>query len=122
MDPCDLPDEMDEFLLPVIHPFPSSLLDYLPSESLVVFYDRELLKSAAEEIEEQAVHLREESIQEGLLAADFPVPYLTWSELEESLLSKVSLDLGFSAEGEPPAISTGFHQSAPVRRAVETPG
>jgi transcription-repair coupling factor (superfamily II helicase) len=110
-----LPDELDEFFLPLIHPFPASLLDYLPSESLVVFYDRELLKSAAEEIEEQAVHLREESIQEGLLAPDFPVPYLPWSELEESFQSRANLDMGFSVEGEPPSIAQAF--SSPPRFA-----
>jgi hypothetical protein len=37
------------------------------------------------EIEEQAVRLRQESIAEGTLPADFPMPYLTWSELQDSL-------------------------------------
>ena len=106
--PADMVGVVDEFLLPQIHQFPASLLDYLPSKSLVVFYDRELTKSAALEIEEQAVHFRQDSIQEGLLEENFPVPYLPWSELEEGLHSRTCLDLGFSAGDEPSLIAQSF--------------
>lgn len=106
--PANMVGGVDEFLLPQIHQFPASLLDYLPSSSLVVFYDRDLTKSAALEIEEQAVHLRQDSIQEGLLEEDFPVPYLPWSELEESLLTRTCLDLGFSVANEASIIAQSF--------------
>ncbi len=112
---AELPPETNEFYLPVIHPIQASLLDYLPSNGLIVFFDRELAKSAAGEIEEQAVHLREESIQEGLLDTDFPVPYLSWSEMEENFHHRTCLDLGFSAETEPSPLSQAF--SLPPRFA-----
>ncbi len=105
---AEMSGEVDEFLLPLIHTFAASLLDYLPSKSLVVFYDGDLTKSAAAEIEDQAVQLRQDSIREGLLDESFPVPYLTWSELEEGLHLKTCLDLGFSAESEPSLISQAF--------------
>ena len=105
---ADVVGVVDEFLLPQIHQFPASLLDYLPSKSPVVFYDRELTKSAALEIEEQAVHFRQDSIQEELLEENFPVPYLPWSELEEGLHSRTCLDLGFSAGDEPSLIAQSF--------------
>jgi transcription-repair coupling factor (superfamily II helicase) len=105
---AELPPETNEFYLPVIHPIQASLLDYLPPNGLIVFFDCELAKSAAGEIEEQAVHLREESIQEGLLDADFPVPYLSWSEMEENFHHRTCLDLGFSAETEPSPLSQAF--------------
>ncbi len=76
---------VDEFYLPLLHPQPASLLEYLPQQSLVVIDDLDHVQLLATEIEEQAVKLRNESIREGLLSDDFPVPYLTFSELIDQL-------------------------------------
>ena len=93
----DLPgQDVDEFYLPLVHPSPASLLDYLPRDALVLVDDLDRLQVAANEIEEQAVRLRQESIPEGTLAANFPVPYLTWSELQDSLSGHTWLELGRS--------------------------
>ena len=85
-----------EFYIPLIHEFPASLLDYLPSRALVLIDDVGIAESTALEIEEQAVDLRNESVQEETLAEDFPVPYLTWSELQDSLHGRPVLELGYS--------------------------
>ncbi len=85
-----------EFHIPLIHEFPASLLDYLPSRALVLIDDLGITESTVDEIEEQAVVLRRESIQEETLAEDFPIPYLTWSELEDSLHGRPTLELGYS--------------------------
>jgi transcription-repair coupling factor (superfamily II helicase) len=90
--------EISEFHIPLLHSMPSSLLDYLPQKSLVLVDDLSLLESAVSEIEEQAVKLRAESIAEGTLAEDFPIPYITWSELADSLQSRLCLELGRSTE------------------------
>ena len=85
-----------EFHIPLIHEFPASLLDYLPSRALVLIDDLGITESTVNEIEEQAVVLRSESIQEETLAENFPIPYLTWSELEDSLHRRPTLELGYS--------------------------
>lgn len=90
--------EADEFYLPLIHPAHASLLDYLPREALVVVGDMNLLQAIASEIEEQAVKLRMESIAEGTLAEDFPIPYLSWSELQDMLGAQCLLQLGHGEE------------------------
>jgi len=93
-----------EFHIPVFHPSVSSLLDYLPQDALVFVDDLGLLESSVGEIEEQAVKLRAESIAEGTLPEDFPVPYLSWSELADNLQARNTLELGHSTEvieGEP---------------------
>lgn len=90
--------EMDEFFLPLVHPTPASILDYLPASSLIMLDDIDQLQLIANEIEEQAVHLRRESIAEGILPADFPIPYQSWSELQDSLGSHLWLELGGSGE------------------------
>jgi transcription-repair coupling factor (superfamily II helicase) len=98
VDDDHLPDEqLSEFHLPLLHPFPASLLDYLPAKSLILVDDLSLVASMAEEIEEQAVKFRQESIAEGTLPADFPVPYLSWSELNDVLESRLTVELGYSS-------------------------
>jgi transcription-repair coupling factor (superfamily II helicase) len=65
----DLPEQLSEYHLPLLHPEPSSLLDYLPANALVLVDDLSVAQAVANEVEEQAVKLRQESIQEGTLAA-----------------------------------------------------
>jgi transcription-repair coupling factor (superfamily II helicase) len=89
-------DQFTEFHIPQLHPPASSLLDYLPPKAMVLVDDLGILESTVSELEEQAVELRAESIAEGTLAGDFPVPYLSWSELADSLQSHACLELGHS--------------------------
>ncbi len=93
-----LPEAPNEFHLPLLHPLPATLLDYLPLPALILADDLGLLAAAAAEIEEKAVALRAESIAQGTLAADFPVPYVSWSELADGLQRRVCLDLGYASE------------------------
>lgn len=100
--------DVDEFTLPLVHSAHASLLDYLPQQALVLVDDLEALESMAHEIEEQAVRLRHDSIAEGTLPADFPVPYLPWSELQDSLNSHPWLELGRSTSAGPSEIADAF--------------
>jgi transcription-repair coupling factor (superfamily II helicase) len=95
--------EPSEFHIPLLHPFPATLLDYLPPKALVLADDFSLMETMAAEVEEQAVRFRQESIVEGTLPEDFPVPYLSWSELSDAIGHKTSLALGFSRADEDPA-------------------
>ena len=92
-------DRATEFLIPVLHPAPASLLDYLPAKCLVLIDDASLASMMANEIEEQAVHFRKESVEEGLLPSNYPIPYITWSELFDNIHGRRSLELGRSEEG-----------------------
>lgn len=87
---------INEFSLPLLYPFAASLLDYLPKKSLIVFDDRELIHTIANEIEEQAVRFRMDSIKEGIITSDFPLPYLSWSEIEDILTIQKMIDFGFA--------------------------
>lgn len=99
---------IDEFFLPVVHSQHASLLDYLPQQALVVVDDLDALQSVANEVEEQAVRLRQESISEGTLPENFPIPYLTWSELQDSLSGQTWIELGRSTATEPSALAEHF--------------
>ncbi len=100
--------DLDEFYLPQLHPTPASLLDYLPRQALVLVDDLGLLQTTANAIEEQAVKMRSDSITEGTLAPDFPIPYLTWSEVQDSLVGHHGIELGFSTAGDAPALASAF--------------
>ncbi len=104
---------VDEFHLPLLHPAVASLLDYLPKNSLVVADDFDLLRVVANEIEEQAVKLRQESIREGTLAADFPIPYLSFSEINDNLAGYHWIDFGRSEDVEAISELSGSFEPGP---------
>jgi transcription-repair coupling factor (superfamily II helicase) len=91
---------INEFYIPAVHPSPSSLLDYLPHQSLIVIDDLDLLSQVAGEVEEQAVVLRQDSIQENLIDNDFPIPYLTITELEDVISGFANINLTSTGEDQ----------------------
>ncbi len=97
-DTLDEGIQLSEFHIPLLHAMPASLLDYLPQKSLMIVDDLSLVDAMANEVEEQAVKFRNESIEEGTLSKDFPVPYLPWSELHDNLSAFPFLELGHATE------------------------
>jgi transcription-repair coupling factor (superfamily II helicase) len=92
--------EASEFDIPLIHGSSASVLDYLSPSAFVIMDDRSTVETMMEELEHQAVELRQASIDDGSLPHDFPLPYVTWSELRDQLDSLHSVVLGH-AESEP---------------------
>ena len=90
--------EYSEFHIPLLHQMPASILDYLPPRALVLVDDLALIESMIAEVEEQAVRFRHESIEEETLPADFPIPYLSWAEVLDSVQSRPWLELGRSPD------------------------
>ena len=107
-DTLDEQIQFSEFQIPLLHKMPASLLDYLPQKSLIVLDDLSLIEAMANEVEEQAVKFRQESIQEGTLSKDFPIPYLPWSELHDSIDGFTLLEFGHSNEPVPDSQSTNL--------------
>jgi len=95
-DPSALADEWSEFHIPILHPLPASLPDYLPPNAMILVDDLGRIEAMAQEIEEQALQFRQESIEESTLPSDFPIPYLTWSELLDSFGERPIVELGRS--------------------------
>lgn len=107
-DVTDVYSDISEFLMPKVYSQPANILDYLPRNALILIDDVNLLQALANEIEEQAVKLREDSITEGTLAEDFPLPYMTWSEIRDQLGGHQWLELGYSTAQEPSALAKCF--------------
>lgn len=100
--------EPDEFLLPLVYPTSASLLDYLPRQTLILVDNLGNLESFGEEIEEQAVKMRGDSLAEETIPADFPIPYLTWSEIIDTIQTKRWVELAHTRSDEPSELGSIF--------------
>lgn len=100
----------NEFHIPLLHPHAGSVFNYLPPNTLVVFENGETVKDRISEVEEQAVSLRKSYLKEGILAEDYPIPYLTLDQIEDGLPRKRVLYLGPAAapEGAPQLLANRF--------------
>jgi transcription-repair coupling factor (superfamily II helicase) len=107
-DPASGEINLSEFLIPYLHPSSASILDYLPTNSLVLVDNLRNFQDTVNDIEEQAVSLRRDYIGDGALPEDFPVPYLTFSEIEDSLTGRQTFELGPSAAPEESPLAQRF--------------
>jgi len=88
-----------EFYLPYFYTDSATLLDYLPSEALLVVDDPQELADVWADLEEEAVDLRAAAEEAGTLPPDYPLPYVTWDEWSELLTDRPVLTLGRGEEG-----------------------
>ncbi len=101
-------DPYTEFHIPLLHTSPASLLDYLPRKAMVLIDHLEDINDTILEIEEQAVEMRADRIAEQSLSEDFPIPYLTLTELQDSLSAHPTVELGPSAMLEATSFAQRF--------------
>jgi transcription-repair coupling factor (superfamily II helicase) len=83
-----------EFYLPYFYPQPASALDYLPADGLLVVEDPAELTAVMDDLEQQAVELKEDLRQQGELPADWPRPYFSHAELAADMRRRPHLILG----------------------------
>jgi transcription-repair coupling factor (superfamily II helicase) len=83
-----------EYYLPLLHPTSASLLDYLPDNMLVFVDDWSALADTVNELETQALELRADAVDSGLITRDFPFPNLSWSDLQDDLTRLPLIHLG----------------------------
>lgn len=73
-----------EFYGAYLYTQPITLLHYAP-DALVIVEDMDALRATFDETIEAAELTRQALIAEGRLPQDYPIPYVTWAEFEESL-------------------------------------
>jgi transcription-repair coupling factor (superfamily II helicase) len=69
------------------------ILDYLPSDSLVVLDEPASIIQGAAALDAEAVQIRSEKLERGELPRNFPAPYFTWDVLEQEIKNRQSLRL-----------------------------
>ncbi len=105
------PQQISEYHLPLLHQELACLLSYLPEDTLVFFDDGSAAREAVIDIESQAESLRKNYQKEGLLADDFPRPYLSWEELWDALEKYQTTALGPAGTGPAVSLSSQFRNN-----------
>ena len=93
-------EERLELFLPLMGEQPASLLDYLPAETLITIDDRLAFEQTVEDLEAQGIAMRSESSGTDQLTDEFPLPYATLAEINDTLEQFQTLDLGLSAKSD----------------------
>ena len=89
-------EDVTERWIPILHPDAECLLAYLPGEALVVLDDLGTIETMVGEVEEQALSLRAEALEEGNLPEGSPAPYVTWPEIADQLQDRLAIEFGHS--------------------------
>ncbi len=84
-----------EFFLPGMADEPSTLLDYLPAEAILLLDDGAAIDEAVTEQEEQALEQARLLRQSSHFPPGLDRPYLPLDELREALRTRGAIDLGF---------------------------
>jgi transcription-repair coupling factor (superfamily II helicase) len=100
-----------EFYLPYFYTTPATLLDYLPSDALIVVDDPRELPGVWANLEREAIDLQAAAEEADMLPPDYPLPYVTWDEWSEAL-------------GDQPVLALGHGEESPTLRLADcfTPG
>ena len=101
-------EEFNELNIPIRHPEPASLIDYLPNNTLVATEDWQAIHDTITEIDEQAIGFREDSLAAGIITNNFPIPYLTYGEILDSLDNLQTIELGPVADLQASQLSSKF--------------
>ncbi|MFU8827560.1 MAG: DEAD/DEAH box helicase, partial [Brevefilum sp.] len=103
-----LPTDLSEFYLPVAHPLGGSLIDFLPDEALIALDGQEFIVAAVTDIEEESLSRRDEAVRAGEISPEFPMPFFTWSELEDRVGKRPMIELGYTGAPDVPALASQF--------------
>lgn len=87
-------EKHQEFHIPLLHPGRTTLLSYLPQNTLVFVDDLEIFRETINAIDDQAASLRERNIADGVLDDGYPLPYLSWESFEKDLKARQAIALG----------------------------
>ena len=105
--------ESSDFYLPFFSR--ECLLDWLPTDALVLLDDAEQVELAAQELAEQAEEVKREVQNRGELPAGFPPPYLNWPELDRRLQAWAGIAFAWSdspSEDRSSELSSAFAPAA----------
>ncbi len=112
------------FYAPFFLPQPATLLDYLPTASMVLLAEAHLLAQHAHEIDAQAAEYRSQLIALGELPANFPRPYLRWEELRlTDTATLIVADLSHNEHPDaltPPLFGVSPLYGGQLRRLIDT--
>ena len=106
--PADIGEEYIEYHIPELHQEKTSLLNYLPQDTLIFLDDEEIMRETALEISGQAESLRKGYQQEGTIPEEFGLPYIPWDDFKLDLENHNPIALGPVRIGSEPCLGMMF--------------
>ncbi len=97
-----------EFYLPYFYTESATLLNYFPPEALLIVDDLAELADVWAGLEEDGIDLRAAAEEDGTVASDSPLPYVTWGEWTERLSDRPTLTLGHGEDGSASRLADCF--------------
>ena len=103
-----LEEGASEYHIPILHEEKTTLLNYLPKDSMIVVDDGELMRETILEVSGQAESLRKGYLAEGTISGDFPLPYIPWKEFQLELNTHNHITLGPVMSGRDAGLGSMF--------------
>ena len=111
-----------EFYLPYAYNETSTLLDYLPANTLIVVEDPDDFVETVRHLTEQAETNRDNNQKSGQLADDYPLPYASDAHIAAALAQRLVLNIGNLPRqaGEQRLFSPGERYAGQLRQVVNS--
>lgn len=106
--PANIGKEYIEYHIPELHLEETTLLNYLPRDTLIFLDDEEIVRETALEISGQAESLRKGYQNEGIIPEEFGLPYIPWDDFKLDLENHNPIALGPVGTGSEPGLGTLF--------------
>jgi transcription-repair coupling factor (superfamily II helicase) len=106
--PANIGKEYIEYHIPELHLEETTLLNYLPRDTLIFLDDEEIVRETALEISGQAESLRKGYQKEGIIPEEFALPYIPWDDFKLDLENHNPIALGPVGTGSEPGLGTLF--------------
>lgn len=106
--PANIGEEYIEYHIPELHLEETTLLNYLPRDTLIFLDDEEIVRETALEISGQAESLRKGYQNEGIIPEEFGLPYIPWDDFKLDLENHNPIALGPVGTGSEPGLGTLF--------------
>jgi transcription-repair coupling factor (superfamily II helicase) len=106
--PANIGEEYIEYHIPELHLEETTLLNYLPRDTLIFLDDEEIVRETALDISSQAEFLRKGYQQEGIIPEEFALPYIPWDDFKLDLKNHNPIALGPVGTGPEPGLVTLF--------------
>ena len=102
-----------EYYTKWIHPDANTLLDYISKKTIVIIDNWQDFLLTINKLEQRALILRDELISKKLLPSDAPIPYASWSEIQDQLSTQTVLILSGSDKEPVYDLGSSFQPSKP---------
>lgn len=114
----DAPFPFLEHYLPYMYAHPVTLLDYAPTDALVIIEDEEELQDTVEDLSAQALDRRKTLLRARQLPDDHPEPFVAWETIQKALNALNTLHVSYTGDIQQSDFRPGQRYGGQLRRML----